>query len=69
MVQLTKKQIDNILNYVGRGFPMVVLPPENIEIEVITKNFEVLKTKWVNVGGKQKFENASKQNVLAWKHI
>ena len=71
MITLTKKQIENILAWIGKSYPADIKPPVGIDIEVLTNEFEVIKTMChlTNSDNKIKFEKVSPQTVIAWRHI
>lgn len=56
---LTKKQIDNILSWIGKSYPVDIEPPNGIIIDVLTIDFIVVETK---------IENFDLKKVVAWRH-
>lgn len=68
-MELTKKQIENILEWLGKSYPVDVVPPENIEIEVLTYDFKVIKTVCYKEHNKIKFFDVPTKTVFAWRHI
>lgn len=71
MRQLTKKQVENILEWIGKSYPSNVKPPIGLDIEVLTNEFEVVKTRayLTNPENKIKFENIQPKTLIAWRHI
>lgn len=71
-MELTKKQIENILAWVGKSYPAEMKPSTGLPIEVLTKEFLVYKV--VYDGLKYSIKNVVSKNttvkvVIAWRYL
>jgi len=68
---LDKKQIENILAWIGKSYPADIKPPEGLDIEVLTNEFEVVVTRAyrTNPENKIKFEKVQPNSIIAWRHV
>lgn len=70
-MELTKKQIVNVLSWIGKRYPADIKPPVGLDLEVMTTDFEVIKTRayLTNPDNKIKFENIAPRTIIAWRHV
>lgn len=70
-MELSKKQIQNILSWIGKSYPTDIKPPIGMDIECLTTDFEVIKTRayLTNPDNKIKFEKVAPRTLIAWRHI
>lgn len=68
METLTKKQIENILAWIGKSYPVDLMLPEVIEIDVLTEDFCVHKTTFNKKTDSEVWVVGGFVKVIAWRH-